>query len=469
MKKRIAAEWEPAKGVLVSWPPLLPRKIFEEFNKDTIMYVMVMDNDAEKDGKAKFLEWGLNMERIRFIMTPPPGGKSFWGNYWVRDWGPYALFDEHGEMSLLCGRFCSTPAVHFDRPTELMEVATDDVPVDLNKPTGPETYMTGEIADYFGWKHRELPYALIGGNVLTDGLDLLLSSETLLEENRQMNHFDPETFIDSVTQETGMTSYAITGIYEDFGIQHLDCIMKVIDEDTLFVAKPPADHPYYERIEKIVNECFSKVKNYYGRPFRIIRFDTDRYQGDELAAYSNSLILNKTVYVPMFGIECDKKALDSWRRVMPGYSVKGIEYHIADEPESQEPMSQLYENIGWYAGDALHCRTRAVWDPDMLYISVNKIPYYTDSESQKVEVIIKNYGKCDKVKKAELFYRVTGTEDWKNVPLRQTCILNRYEAEIPGTMPGTSIDYYIEAETETGNRAQRPITAPEGYFQYIVK
>ena len=171
----------------------------------------------------------------------------------------------------------------------------------------------------------------------------------------------------------------------------------------------------------------------------------------------------------MFGIECDKKALDSWRRVMPGYSVKGIEYHIADEPQSQEPMSELYENIGWYAGDALHCRTRAVWDPDMLYISVNKIPYYTDSESQKVEVIIKNYGKCDKVKKAELFYRVTGTEDWKNVPLRQTCILNRYEAEIPGTMPGTSIDYYIEAETETGNRAQRPITAPEGYFQYIVK
>ena len=32
LKKRIAAEWEPAKGVLVSWPPLLPRKIFEEFN-----------------------------------------------------------------------------------------------------------------------------------------------------------------------------------------------------------------------------------------------------------------------------------------------------------------------------------------------------------------------------------------------------------------------------------------------------
>ena len=208
-------------------------------------------------------------------------------------------------MSLLCGRFCSTPAVHYDRPEELLEVAMDDVPVPLDKPTGPETYMTGEIARYFGWKHKILPYAFIGGNVMTDGLNMLLSSKTLLEENRQMNHISSRDYINSVIRETGMASYGITDIYEDFGIQHLDCIMKFVDEDTIFVAEPPVDHPYYERIQNIVDTCFSKIKNYYGRSYRIVRFRTDRYNGDELAAYSNSLILNNTVYVPMFGMECD--------------------------------------------------------------------------------------------------------------------------------------------------------------------
>ena len=266
-----------------------------------------------------------------------------------------------------------------------------------------------------------------------------------------------------------MTTYGITGIYEDFGIQHLDCIMKIIDEDTMFVAKPPKDHPYYERIEKIIEQCFKKIKNYYGRPYRIVRFETDRYEGEELAAYSNSLILNNTVYVPMFGIDCDKQALESWRRVMPGYKVKGIEYHVSEEPESREPMSQLYQNIGWYAGDALHCRTRAVWNPDMLYISVNKVPYYADASEQKVEVIAENYGECAPIEKATLFYRSSEDKEWNRIPFAPTCILGRYEAVIPGALSGTKIEYFVKAEAESGEKAQRPMTAPQGYFEYIVK
>lgn len=469
MKKRIAAEWEQAKGVLVAWPPLLPKKLFQEFNKDTVMYVMVMDTAAEEDGRKKFAEWGLDMNKVQFVPTPPPGGRSFWGNYWVRDWGPYALFDENGVMSLLCGRFCSTPAVHYDRPAELLEVSSDDVPVALDKPTGPETYMTGEIAEYFGWTHKELPYAFIGGNVMTDGLDLLLSSETLLEENKQMNHILPHDYLNSVIRETGMTSYGITGIYEDFGIQHLDCIMKIIDEDTMFVAKPPKDHPYYTRIQDIVDTCLSKVRNYYGRNYRIVRFDTDKYSGNELAAYSNSLILNDTIYVPMFGIDCDKKALESWGEVMPGYTVKGIEYRVEDEPESQEAMKQLYENIGWYSGDAVHCRTRAVWDPDMLYISVNKVPYFTDDTVQRVEAIITGCGKCGEVAESAVYWRKHNDMSWNCAELKKNSLADRYEANIPAMPAGTTVEYYIAAKTREGREAKRPMPAPKGYFQYIVK
>ncbi len=79
-----------------------------------------------------------------------------------------------------------------------------------------------------------------------------------------------------------------------------------------------------------------------------MRIDTPRYRGDELASYVNALILNRKVFVPLFGIEADDDALAVWREVMPGYEVRGFE----SAGES-----------AWTNTDAIHCRTKAIWNP----------------------------------------------------------------------------------------------------------
>lgn len=471
MKKRIAAEWEPAMGVLVAWPPLLPKKLFQELNRDTILYVMVADSELKADAIEKFEQWELNLDRIHFVSTPPRNGKSKYGSYWVRDWGPFAVFNENKIMKLVSGRFCSTPATTFEHPSILLEVDGAEegyLRTPLDKPTGPETYMPGNIAEYFGQYNELFDFAFIGGNVLTDGLDMLISSRILLEENRQMNQTEPEAYFEKVAGCTGMNSYAITDIYENFGIQHLDCIMKVLDEETFFIARPPKDHPYYERIENIISETISKMKNYYGKPYRIERFDTNRYSGDELAAYSNSLILNKTVYVPMFGIPEDQQALKRWEEVMPGYEIKGFEFIVADEPETKEGM--FYPNIGWDAADALHCRTRAVWNPNMLFISIDKIPEVVKPGKQTVQTIIVDYsGKGIEKGTEKVLWRVSGEYNWHEAPLKHTNVHERYIGEIEINESGKKIEYYVTAKSYSGVSECRPATAPEGFYKFTVE
>ena len=472
MKKRIAAEWEPVKGVLVAWPPLLPKRLFKAFNEDTTMYVMVMDDAARQGACEAFERWGLDMNKIEFVSTPSRDGRSKYGPYWVRDWGPFAVFQENKAMKLVSGRFCSTPATRYGQPTVLLEVNgaidNNEIRTPLDKPTGPETYMPNSIAEYFGQPNEVFDFAFIGGNVLTDGLDMLISSDILLQENIQMNQTNPECYFSKVASATGMNTYAIADQYENFGIQHVDCIMKICSEDTILVARPPKDHPYYERVEHIIDTTLRNMRNYYGRPYRILRYDTARYHGDELAAYSNSLILGTNVYVPMFGIPEDADALKVWAEAMPGYTIKGFEYIVANEPESSEGM--FYPEIGWDAADALHCRTRGVWDPEMLFISINRPDDVVAAEDQRIEAIIVDYSEKGIIKGSEkLYWRVRGTESWNESELAPLKIHERYAGVIPAQAPGAVVDYYISAESASGAMESRPATAPVGFYTFTVE
>ena len=72
------------------------------------------------------------------------------------------------------------------------------------------------------------------------------------------------------------------------------------------------DHPAYPPIERAVCEL-SRLSNVDGRPYQLLRIDTPRDYHDKLANYTNSLIVNRTIFVPLFGIPADAAALDTWR------------------------------------------------------------------------------------------------------------------------------------------------------------
>lgn len=456
MKRRIAAEWEPVKGVLAAWPLLLPHQLIVEFSMDIATYILI-DPEADQEQAANEMKsWGADMDNIFFISAPQGGDVN-----WVRDWGPHAVFSEDGTYILTSPdyRIYGTPNQGVDPEGEMTSVYTEQV-LKPHEPLAIEALTGRNIAEYFGEKQQDLRYVLTGGNIMSDGYDTMISTIILLKEN-ELNGMTAEEFFKQVEEKTGMSNYAITPNYEDLGIQHVDCMFKMIDDETLFVARPPKDHKYYDRYEDIVENYLSKILTRYGRPFEIKRFDTARYDGEELAAYSNSIILNKTVYVPLFNIPQDETALEQWEEAMPGYTVKGFQYIIAEEPEN--PVAEMYTDIGWTSGDALHCRTRAIWDPDMIYMSVKKL---RDGESEVYANIV-NYSD-NELKVPNLYYRKKGTEVFKRTAMKSTAAVDIYLGNIEGYEKGTEIEYYVEAETVAGKAETMPRTVPKAYYHTVL-
>ncbi len=463
---RMVAEWEPAIGVLVSWPPSIPHKLYQELAKDTKLYILVENRKAMQDAIGWLTKWDIYPDRVKFITSTQGVDVS-----WTRDWGPHAVYDTSGVMKLADGMYVySTPMSGYacdDSLQFLFYEANGDIDLTIEDDRIP-----GYIASSLDMDMVELKFAFTGGNVISDGQQSAFSTCVLLNENKFIG-LDENKFRSEAERLLGITNYNILSNFEERGIQHIDCFMKMLDEERLLVMRPPADHPASVVYEGIVEHELSHLTNAFGRPYQILRLDTDVFDEDhpdELAAYSNSLILNKVIYVPLFGIPQDTVALRQWGEAMPGYTIKGFEFVVGREPKMDQNVYKHYGTIGWTGGDALHCRTRAVWEPTMLYISVDRIPVQVaKAASYPLDVILKDYSAGKLMDESlRVLWRVKGQQDWNNELLKPTDVPDHYAASIPGGQAGVTIEYYIAARSYWGTKATMPRVVPEGYYEFSI-
>lgn len=462
---RTAAEWEPAIGTMLTWPLCVPYKLAVELAKDNHLYTLVANDSSKMEASKWYTKWGITDKQNTFVMAPQ--GIDAW---WTRDWGPSAIFTPDGKMKLGDGKYIfATPSttlgcsdslqfLYFGQNHQMIKTEVDD---NATVPVGKALNI--EVLD--------LPFITTGGNVMTDGLGTAFSSCILLNENK-FYQVSSEKFFELNKKLSGFEHYMILSNFEQRGIQHIDCLMKLLDEERILVAEPPKDHELYPIYENIVQNELAKLKTAYGRPYEILRLKTDRYFKDRLAAYTNSIIVNKTIYVPLFQIKQDQLALETWRKAMPGYTVKGFEFALKDEPVVSKEMRTHYASgYGWNHGDALHCRTRAVWDSQMLYITTKKIaPVVRGNQTHRVYTTIIDYSKKGLVtQNCRLHWKALGETSWNSIELTPTKNPDHFYADIPLYPKGSSIAYYIAAASKSGRMETQPRTAPAGAFQFSIK
>jgi len=463
-ENRLAAEWEPALGAIVTWPLSVPYKLIIELAKDSHLFTLIENDSAKKEASKWYEAWGIDTTKNTFVYVPQ--GVDSW---WVRDWGPGAVFTSEGQMKLADGKYIfSTPVTNIqcnDSLTFLYKTADNKI-----IKTETEDNATVSVGKGLNIELLDLPFVNTGGNVLTDGLGQAFSTCVLVNENKFYG-VNADQFLQLNRRLLGISAYHVISNFEKRGIQHIDCFLKVLDEERILVMEPPADHELYPVYEDIVQNELSKLRSAYGRPYEILRIKTARYKEQALAAYTNSIIINKTIYVPLFQIGEDSVALRRWREVMPGYAIKGFGYALADEPFVDQKVKEHYKVYGWNNGDALHCRTRAVWDPDMLFISTKRIEPTVDSKHKNnVFTTIIDYSKKGLLQnKTELFWRISGKTSWNRVALKQTSGTNHFFAEIPVHKSGNTIEYYISALSNSGKYETQPRTAPEGTYKFTIK
>jgi agmatine/peptidylarginine deiminase len=461
---RAAAEWEPAIGTMIVWPLCIPHKLAIELAKDNHLFTLVANEAAKEEALKWYTKWGIDSSHNTFLFTPQ--GIDSW---WVRDWGPGAVFTSNGKMKLSDGKYIySTPVSDLGCEDSLTFIYTTSDNKIIK--TDTEDNATQYLAKDLKIELSELPFINTGGNFLTDGLGTAFSTCILINENHFFN-VSEEKFLQLNKDLLGIERYNIISNFEKRGIQHIDCFMKLLDAERILVIEPPKDHELFRVYDDIIQNDLKKLRSAYGRPYEILRIKTGKYHWNRLAAYTNSLIVNKTIYVPLFRINEDSMALKTWREVMPGYTIKGFEFDLANEPFITQKVKEHYPTYGWVADDGLHCRTRAVWDSQMLFITVKKIDANLDSKhNNKVYCTIIDYSDKGLYKEMnQLRWRLAGQKDWNSIHLNQIENTNHYFAEIPFHESGKTIEYYISAASKSGRKESQPRTAPQGTYQFMIK
>jgi agmatine/peptidylarginine deiminase len=436
---RVAAEWEPVTGVVIGWPLRLPRELVCELANEVDLQVMVQDDHARSSAARTFSRWGLDPARIHFVVTEQGSG-----SYVPRDWGPFAVFDAEGKYRLVDGRFQGYPMSGF-AGEHLCWAETL-----VHHGYHHDDQAPAALARALGVERVELPIALTGGNIAFDGHGTGFATQILLAENKSLG-VSQEQFLCVLKQHLGVTRFHFLPNFERLGIQHIDCLLKLLDEERILVKRVPVDHPSYPHVENAVRQLL-QLTSVRGRPYQILRIDTPAYCLNRLASYTNSLIVNRKVYVPLFDIDADAAALDTWRRVMPGYEVLGFPYR------------------NWSYTDALHCRVRGVWDPGMLYLSHHRPPCRVSwANLPTLEVQIRDYSGAGLLAdRLTLTWRAQGTPSWQVVQLRPGSSVDTFEGNLNGLTPGQTIEYYFSAASASGRQETLPRTAPRAVYAVMV-
>lgn len=430
---RTAAEWEPVVGTLIRWPLRIPPSLCVELAKEDTLYVVHANESEKNSAVSKFKSAGVNMENVVFIQTAKY-------SEWSRDWGPYSVFDDDGTWVIVDPEFRGYPWVAGCGGTR-------EIKNYYSAGYRDDDAINGAVADLMNCETRKIPVHLVGGNFETDGHGIAFSTEQMVCENLE-HDISEEVFHKTVKEALGINKYHIVDNPEVYGIQHIDCYIKLLDEETILVKETDASNEEYNCIEAMV-DYLKSIKNCYGRPFKVERIYCGTITGDQVAAYTNSYILNKKVLVPLFNISTDEQAIETYKRLMPGYEIIGIKYS------------------DWYYYDALHCRTRGIFDKHMLYMRHKRIGAKVNpGNDYTIDVAIYPYSKKPLIEdKLLINWRTKGRQNWDTIQLSSKGGVN-YQATIPEQPEGSIIEYFISAGDESGREENLPRA---GYYSFTVE
>jgi agmatine/peptidylarginine deiminase len=422
---RVMAEWEDLQGVIVTWRSFysILKEVIDYAQEEGIVYIICSDSNSVKN---YLINGGVPLHNLEYLITPS-------NSIWVRDYGPWTAYSNSADTLNIIDWI-------YNRPRPL-----DDV-----TPVFFANYINAPI-----YQTTTYPYDLIqtGGNVFIDGHGSAFSSNLIIDENPTKTQAEIDTIMKKFL---GIDRYIkLTNLPYDV-IHHIDMHMKLLDEETLLVGEYPpgvADGP---QIEANLQYVLQNYLTCFGRPFKVVRIPMPpdalgRYPdtGGDYRTYTNSIIINKTVIIPTYEYQYDTTAYRIYREAMPGYNIVGVN------------SNSIIPLLG-----AIHCIVKEVGAFDPVFISHPKMePVVVATDSINIQAVLKtNSGIAD----ASVFWTADTTTGFNFIPMVNAAE-DTFITHIPQQINGTEIFYYISATSNNGKTITKPMTAPKGYYSFIVE
>lgn len=404
---RFPGEYEPMQAVMIVYPLGIPLHLVKEM-ADDCKVITVVSTYEQSYAQSDFQSAGVNMNNVEFLNA---GTNS----YWIRDFGPWYIFN---------GKEAAIVDNKYNRPRPL----DDDLP--------------GHFAEYWDIEMFGMNVVHTGGNMMEDGRGHGVSDDIVITESASQAGVSEEQVYERMKDYLGIDPYHVTIDPQGEYIAHVDCWGKYLAPDKILLARVPQNHPRYSYYEEVV-EYFATTNCCWGYPYRIYRVDIPM---NGVAPYTNSLILNKKVLVPMgSNSSYNADALEVYREAMPGYEVIGV--------ENNNGWS------GWLNTDALHCRTRGVMDFDMLYVDHREVLFGEQEWQDSIAITSKfiAYSGEDLKHDSLLVYYSIDEGEYQTALMTPTGNPDEYVGYIKGYQGNSKIDYYVFAADESGRRYQQPV------------
>jgi len=411
---RNCAEWEPCTGVLIRYPLGLPYALLRDLDDDVTLHVIVSSgylSQAQTNLAANLVD----MDRVQFLVRNND-------SIWTRDYGPWFVFDGQGGIAVIDHTY--------------------------NRPWRPnDNLIPIYLAQQLGLPVHSHDMYHTGGNYMTDGAHISASTRLVYDEAQSDNGMNQAEVDQLMFDYYGIEDYQVMEYIESGGIHHIDTWAKWLDEETVLIKDVWPSHHTYGPLNQRAALMASLIAS-TGRPYRVFRVYCHNIGGNAPASYTNSLILNRAIYVPLFSNSTyDQAALSVYREAAPGYEVRGYAYG------------------NWLSDDALHCRTKGVMDADML--RVGHVPVVEDQPAAPVTITAHIRAHSGQELTAAALHWRHGGGDWQQTPLVPDAADWSYSAAIPTPAATDSTHYYIAAADASGRTAGMPRVAPAHWYRFL--
>ncbi len=402
---RNVSEFERMQGVLIRYPFGISFSIISEMSEDVIVYCLV-SSSQESEAYNAMNEADVNMDNVEFIL-----GQT--DSYWTRDYGPWWVVDGQSNMTVV--------DFTYNRP----RLNDNDAPL--------------KVSNYLETPFYASDIIHAGGNYMTDGLGISASSDLVFIENE----ISDSLILNLMDDYYGIQTYHVIEDPNNTYIDHIDCWGKYLSPTKILIREVPENHPQYDLIEETAT-YFLNTQNKWNEPWELFRIWTPNNQ-----PYTNSLILNQKVLVPITGSSFDEDALLTYQEALPGYEIIGF-------------------SGSWESTDALHCRIKGIPELQMLQIFHNPINDNTIplENGYPVEVLIDDLSKSGLINDSlKIKWKISSSNEWITEPIIEIDEnLNSFLGWIPPQADSRLIEYFIKASDSSGISERHPIA---GWYSFL--
>lgn len=422
ISRRMPAEFEPVSMVKLCYPNNMPLNVYKTIAEDNKLLILTNPDYQGKsritEARNAFINEGINMNNVTFIDMNIDDDYT----YWVRDFSPFYVFNNK-DLSIVDFTY-----------NRSYRKEQNNVP--------------SKLATYFDMPYSKMSLTHTGGNLMQDGRFTAFSDDLVISENKN-NEANVRKLMNDYC---GVSNYVITIDPQGDYIAHIDCWGKIVAPDKIIVARLPATNSRYDYYEEVAS-ILGNTKCIYGYNYRIYRID--EAGGNVIAPYTNSLIANKHVYMPLGSNKvANQKALQVYQEALPGYKIHGVEGYS--------------DSLMFLNTDALHCRTHEVPDQNMVFIDSRDVlsGELTIKDDYLVKANIVSYS-GNELEEVSIYYSINDGEYVKS-EMNKYLETSNYTYTFSSLSSGDKVKYYIEASDTENNKNVDPTCGKEDPHTFSV-